>query len=195
MKCHHKRLMLALLAVLLALSSLLTSCSDPPVGEVINTDVKKYGKYNEYVKDILTSHFKGALPEAVPDNADVIDLYYLYTCAILGDPAFYIDLKIRFNDTESYDGEKERIGKLTDSLIEADRKMYYLIDASEDFINEYLDTETIRDGYVILLEIVVFEDSTCEVEYLTAQVWDAQKRFDHVQNIIEVIYPDNSEQQ
>ena len=195
MSFNYNYLRFALLAVLLTISLLFTACSDPPIGDVIHTDVKKYGKFNEYVKARLTSPFNGALPETVPDNSDVLDYYYLYNCAILGDPAFYIDLKIRFNDTESYDYEKERIGKLTDSLLEDDGKLYYLVRASKKSIEEYLDTENIHDGYVILLEIVVFDDSACEVEYLTAQLWDAQKRFDRVQNIIEVIFPDNSEQQ
>ena len=170
--------------ILLIVTALLTACSDPPIDRMTVTDAAEYGKYNEYVTNTLAENFDGVLPTQIPQHSTVDTYSYSYECAVLGDPSFYIYLKIAFDDNSAYQDEQKRIASLSSSVLnETTGKTYYLIQINEEDIGHYTDT-AILDGMYYRFECAVVDESCQSIEYLSAQLWDSYKKVNCITEIL-----------
>lgn len=90
---------------------------DPPMGEVICTDLDEYLKVNRYVRKKLKNECPDMFPNYIPANCTA-EYLYDYSCNFDGDVFLTIYLETKFSIGEDYDVAKNRINT-------NDVKMYF----------------------------------------------------------------------
>lgn len=144
-------------------------------------NLSEYTKWNSFTSDMLENHFNNALP-----NLDIVNSYgkeydYQYEQAVFGDSNFHIYVSLAITDNSTFELEIERLTSLYKSIINK-QFTYYIVQGDIDDINEYCNEE-IYDGMDFFFEIIVVDNLTHNIEYLSAYQWDYNKD-DIVYNIL-----------
>ncbi|MDD6205051.1 MAG: hypothetical protein PUC05_08680 [Firmicutes bacterium] len=174
--------------IIIAMVLILSSCTDPPVGEKTVTDIKQYGVVNKYVADTMEKTFAGILPETIPEQYAAAEYYYHYECGLVGDPEFIISLKITYKNASDFYAEQARVDKTADDYLDIDGKKYYLAGQWRGALESIGDDE-IFDGKWVPLEMAVFDETALAAVFLTTMQTDNKKQSSYSDYITEVTAP------
>lgn len=180
---RHMKVLTRSLALVLLLLCALTACSDPPIGSTYVTDLDKFNEYNGYVKELLENSFNGSFPSEVSDEWSDAEYCYDYQCAALGEAVFSRYLSCKADDA-LFQSEQTRIAELTSkSVTTNDGGIGYLVNCDEDELDEYFN-DTVLDGYTYCFEIVFFDESSGQIEYLTAYYVEGITKPAHLDDLL-----------
>lgn len=169
---------LVILAVVLAAGFGLLN--DPPIGSASSDDASDYMRVNKFVKNKLETEFTETLPETIPQNAKNVEYHYRYSCGLMGDASFYINLCIEYGSEVDVLNESKRLQKLNPLSVLSEEEITYLIFAgTEDAFDAYLD-DIIRDGSLFHFNIIAIDESARTVEYSAAYYSDGSNKPEHL---------------
>ena len=169
-------LALLLAALLLALSG----CSDPPVRTDDVTSPERYMEFNSYVRGDLEEAFAAVFPAEPGGEAQY---RYAYTCAVFGDPNYYIWLREEYPSGEEYEAEIARLGALSSGAEAGADGSLFLLGTPGD-LAALLDDET-RDGQAYALLIVRTDDEAQTVEYCYLHEYDGSPHREALRGLLE----------
>ena len=166
---------------LLLFASILSACGtldidhlDPPIGHVQIDDLDEYGKYNDYVDNLLQKEYRNLLPADISSDQECEYQYY-YHCALLSDATFSIYLKRHCDTQDEYASERARIEQYAPDS--GNQKVVYIEGTPNDI--EALFDDELFDGMSYPLEVVSFDDLERTIEYYIAEIWEGQVTSDN----------------
>lgn len=158
--------------------------SGPPLGQETVTDPAQYRNVNPYVETALADSFSGALPEKLSVLAEVDTYCYSYSCALFGDPEFYIILQVKYNDVNEFTEERSRLLRLSAGTASPNESGRSFLKGSPEEITAYLD-DRLQDGTRYIFEIVQVNESQNTILYLVSQLCDGQEKSTEVVSILQ----------
>lgn len=170
----------ALVILAVALAAVFALLNDPPIGSVSSDDASDYMRVNKFVKNKLESEFPEILPETIPQNAKNAEYHYRYSCGLMGDASFYINLCVEYGSEVDVLNESKRLQKLNPLSVLSEEGITYLIFAgTEDAFDAYLD-DIIRDGSLFHFNIIAIDESARTIEYSAAYCFDGSNKPEHL---------------
>lgn len=136
------------------------------------TSKEKYGQWNDEVKNLLNSDFKGSLPNKSLVDKYCMEYHYTYDHAPAGDPAFNIYADLHIDDINDFSDEIIRFSNY--DFVNKNGIIYYLINFNSEDLNELLNNE-IYDGMYFVFEVAAVDEQKQEIRYLSSYVWDYNK--------------------
>lgn len=169
----------AIMILCITLCFLLGGCAAPVASELV-TDSAKYLQTNSYVKEELAAFSVFPLPEAIPDDATVLEYRYAYDCAAFGDPNFSVILVLQYTSETAYQQEQQRIRSCmySDTSEKAGESEYYFGNTLSGF--EVLTDDKVEDGNCAVLQFVFLNDEELTVTYAIGQLYDGSRYDDEI---------------
>lgn len=172
-----------LLALVLLLLCALSACTDPSVGSEHVTELEQFGEYNQYVEELLADSFRGSFPRELPSECSDSVYCYDYQCAALGEAVFSLYLSCEA-DQSLYSSEQTRISELTSDAVTLNSgKLCRLVNCDQDALEEYFN-DILLDGYVYCFEIVIFDEPSMQIEYLTSYYVEGISKPAHLDDVL-----------
>ncbi len=161
-------------------------CFNPRVGDVRSSKTTDFGHYDWFVSKKLKES-AALFPIALSSQCQVSAYSYRYTCALLGDPGFYINVTIAYDNEESFNKEQLRIIKNSVSClkVEEDKWLYLGYDLGQN-IDLFFDNK-IYDGLFFWMETVKANETSREITYSISLWWDYMEKDDIVMEIAKTV--------
>lgn len=176
-----KIILLALILCVIVIASIL---SDPPIGVVTIDDTSDYYRFNKFVKSSIESEFSSTLPKVIPPDVRNAEYHYLYSCGLLGDPTFYVFLRVEYADKDSICEEKRHLEQLAPICsLPKDEEQYLIFAGNEESFNGYLDDKP-HSGVFWHFNIVVINENERTITYSLARYQDSYSKLDQLTNTI-----------
>ena len=176
----RKKRTIVMAILVMGLIAVFMFLNDPPIGSASSDDASDYMRVNKFVKNKLESEFPEILPETIPQNAKNAEYHYRYSCGLMGDASFYINLCIEYGSEVDVLNESKRLQKLNPLSVLSEEGITYLIFAgTEDAFDAYLD-DIIRDGSLFHFNIIAIDERARTVEYSAAYYSDGSNKPEHL---------------
>lgn len=174
-------------AIALVVAVLVLTRNDPPIGERASDDAGQYMEVDRFTEKMLADEFAPILPQQIPANATAERYTYRYCCGLLGDPAFYLDLALRFDGDDAFSQECDRLKGLgAPKTLQVGGVEYLLFACDGRSVSSYFDDE-IYDGLVLPFNIAAVDQENRTIEYLTAHVQDGGSRYDRLTELLNLL--------
>lgn len=158
--------------------------NDPPAADGFSEDAGEYMEVNWFVEKMLTDEFAPVLPQQIPADATAERYVYRYSRGMFGDPAFFLDLALSFDDDDAFLQEYERLQSLgAPKTLEIDGVEYLLFACDPKSVSSYFDDE-IYDGLVLPFNIAAVDPEARTIEYMTAHVQDGSLRYARLTDLL-----------
>lgn len=152
------------------------------------TDLSSYGDWEDKTIDILASNFLYELPDKALVDKNGYAYYYKSSQGILGDKNFVILVVLKYPNTAEYNKALNQYIDFPASVFTEGDTTHYLIQASPESGQEYLDENT-YDGMFYDFEVISFDQSNQTISFLSAHVWDYYKD-EKLSDYLRKIYPE-----
>ncbi len=171
MKKTGKAVLCVFVAILIIILSLTIEYS---INNFVETDIEKYGDWNNKTKAILTEDFNGLLPYGYIFQNNLKDYYYCFNQGLALDPNFVIYATFEFDNEETLASQINIAEQKAKNTLTSDNFTYLIVQGSEDDFLAFSDEE-ILDGYFYNFEIVIVDEKNHTISYLVSRVWDYYK--------------------
>ena len=171
MKKKTKAVLCVFVAILISMLSLTIEYS---INNFAETDIEKYGDWNNKTKAILTEDFNGLLPYGYIFQNNLKDYCYCFNQGIALDSNFVIYATFEFDNKETFASQIDIAERKTKNTLTSSNFTYLIVQGSEDDVLAFSDTE-ILDGYFYNFEIVIVDNESNSISYLVSRVWDYYK--------------------
>lgn len=168
MKKTGKAVLCVFVAILIIILSLTIEYS---INNFVETDIEKYGDWNNKTKAILTEDFNGLLPYGYIFQNNLKDYYYCFNQGLALDPNFVIYATFEFDNEETFVSQISIAKQKAKSVLTSENFAYLIIQGTENDVLAYSDGE-ILDGYFYNFEIVIVDEKNHTISYLVSRVWD-----------------------
>lgn len=178
-------IMASVLACMAAL--LLPFRNDPPAADGFSEDAGEYMEVNWFVEKALTDEFAPVLPQQIPADATAERYVYRYSRGMFGDPAFFIDLALRFDGDEAFSQEYERLQSLgVPKTVQLGGVEYLLFACDPKSVASYFD-DKIYDGLVLPFNLAAVDRESRTIEYMIAHVQDGSLRYARLSDLLTLL--------
>lgn len=168
MKKKTKAVLCVFVAILISMLSLTIEYS---INNFDETDLEKYGDWNNKTKTILTEEFSSLLPYGYIFQSNLRDYYYCFNQGLALDPNFVIYATFEFDNEETFASQINIAEQKSKNALTSDNFTYLIVQGSEDDVLAFSDEE-ILDGYFYNFEIVIVDEENHTISYLVSRVWD-----------------------
>ncbi len=162
-----KVLLFFILVILLLVTVTMDLC---PFYTTDISDTNSFGKYNRYVDNFLNKN-SILLNFEKNEFKEVIDYHYHYTCALLGDPAFYIVASVKYYNNDIFNTDIIRI--LNDCCEKEffNQSEILCLGIVEKYVEMFFD-DKLNSGMRFLFETAEIDLETKIIKYSYAVWWD-----------------------